>query len=100
MGEYKGGEKEMCEKNWEIDTSDIEFDFPDEKKRYRRERTIELAIRTIDEIIGANTEGESFETSIFYAEIIEKLLNRVKGDIELWNRLEMERWKKEGGKLF
>jgi hypothetical protein len=71
----------MCEKNYRIDTSGIEFDYTYEETRYRREKAIELAIQTIDKIISVN-DIDQYEISIFYTDIIRVLLSRVRGDLE------------------
>lgn len=72
----------MCEKDWKIDSSEIEFDYPYEEARYRHEKTVELVMQTIDKITYAN-DIDLYELPILYTDIIKVLLNRIQGDLEI-----------------
>lgn len=69
-------------KNWKIDTQDIKFDYSWEEERFRQEKTIKLALQTIDEIIEDNSEGELGELAKFYIALIEELVKRVQSHLE------------------
>lgn len=70
------------QESWKINTEGFEFDFPGDKERYIREKTVELALRAMDKIIDDNTTGERDEMHIFYLDIVMKLINRIQCGIE------------------
>ncbi len=67
----------MCERNLEIDVSGIDFNSELDKEQYIREKTVELAMSKINEIVAANTSGQSAaEASYLDLTIARRLIQR------------------------
>ncbi len=67
----------MCKGNLQINVSGIKFDNQLEKERHIREKTVNLAMEKINEIVAANTSGQSVaEVNYLNLAIARRLIQR------------------------